>query len=291
MGGLKAGPLALAVAGVALLTAMDSLVKALAPQFGTAQLIWARFAGTALWIGLWVAWLRLHTWPSARGLRSHALRAGFSLASNAFFFFALSRLPLAEVFALALTGPLFVAVLGALILKEALRPTAIAALLCGFAGAIVIIAHGLGGMAAADRLGLASAIAAPVSYAISLVLLRAQTAHEPPPVIVLVQAVMITLVIAPLTAWQWVAPDATQALMLALVGLLGAVGFLLFVHAVARLPAAEASSVEYTGLLWAAAIGWLVFNEEPSPMLWAGAALIVAGGTLLMRARPVNRSG
>jgi S-adenosylmethionine uptake transporter len=282
---MKAGPLALAVAGVALLTAMDSLVKALAPQFGTAQLVLARFAGTALWIGLWVAWLRPGTWPNLRRLRVHALRAAFTLASNAFFFFALARLPIADVFALALTGPLFVAVLGVLLLNEALRPATIGALLCGFAGAIVIIADKLVGLGSADLLGLGSAIAAPVSYAFSLVLLRAQTAHEPPPVIVLVQALMITLVLSPLAAWQWVSPGPVQALMLVLIGLFGAVGFLLFVHAIARLPAAEASSVEYTGLLWAAAIGWLVFNESPSPMLWAGAALIVAGGMLLMRAR------
>jgi S-adenosylmethionine uptake transporter len=275
----------LAVAGVALLTAMDALVKALSAQFGVSQLVWARFAGTALWIGLWVAWLRPGAWPSLPRLRVHALRTAFTLASNAFFFFALGRLPIADVFALALTGPLFVAVLGVVLLKERLRPAALAALLCGFAGAMIIVADGLAGAAGADPFGLAAAVAAPVSYAFSLVLLRAQTAHEKPPVIVLVQATMITLALTPLTAWQWVMPAPWDALMLLLIGLFGAVGFLLFVHAIARLPAAEASSVEYTGLLWAAAIGWLVFEESPAPMLWLGAALIVVGGMMLMRAR------
>jgi S-adenosylmethionine uptake transporter len=51
---------------------------------------------------------------------------------------------------------------------------------------------------------------------------------------------------------------------------------------------------EYTGLIWAALIGWAVFAEEVRATVWIGAALIIAGCLLAMRGKaeaPVTPTG
>lgn len=282
----SAAPLLLALAGTAVLTGMDALVKFLSASFPTFQIVLLRYAMMVLWMLGPIALMR-PGWPLRARLPAHAGRAALNVLTAGTFFYALGRLPLAEVFALSFTSPIFIAMFGALLLGERLRWRVVVAIAAGFAGMLVIVAAGAGSSAGgpAEPLAIAAALAAPVTYALGIVLLRAQTAHEPPMVIVFVQGVLVLLFVAPIAAIDLRPPQGTDWLAFALVGLFGAVGHLAFAHALARTTAARFSVAEYTGLLWAALFGYVFFAEVPTLNVWVGAALIVAGCLLVLRQR------
>jgi S-adenosylmethionine uptake transporter len=265
---------------------MDALVKSLSSAYPTLEIVFLRFAFTVLFVGSLAA-MSGNAAPSRRQLGAHLGRAVLIVVANSSFFYALGRLPLAEVFALSMTAPVFMALFGAIFLKEPVRLSIAAAIAVGFAGMIVIV-FGAGRASIstqADLLAVLCALLAPVSYALSVVLLRAQTAHEPITIIISVQALLVVLLLVPAVAVEFVPPRPADWLAFAAVGLLGSSGYLAFASALKRLSAARYSVTEYTGLIWAALFGYLFFAETPRPALWLGAALIIAGCAIVARQR------
>ncbi len=278
---------ALAIGGIALLTVMDAIAKALAADYGTFQIAFARFAFSALWVGAAALVVR-PGWPRRDRLAAHGLRALLMVTTTSAFFYAIGHLPLAEVFVLTYTAPIFVALFGALLLGEKVDRITVAAIACGFAG-VVWVALGdaqTGDGAPRPWFALACAIACPVTYALGNVLLRAQTAHEHVVTIVLTQSLLASALLLPaIVAAQATLPTLHGGLMFAALGLFGAGGYLAFASAIAKLPAARVAVADYSGLIWAALLGYLLFAEVPKPSLWAGAVLILGGSLLMLRAK------
>ncbi|MCA0450725.1 MAG: DMT family transporter [Proteobacteria bacterium] len=283
---------ALAVFGIALLTGMDALAKALAGGYGTFQIVFFRYAVSLLLFAAAIPLLRPE-WPRRDRLGAHAARAVLTIVTGATFFYALGKLPFTEVFAIAYTGPIFVALFGALLLGEKVRWPTMAAIACGFAGVLVIAADGpaVGGDTQ-QYLALACAIASPVSYALGVVLLRSQTLHESVPTILIVQAAMITLGLAIVAGPSFHMPDSADLWAIAGIGALGAAGIYAFSAAIAKLQAAQVAAADYSGLIWAAMIGYAAFGETPRPAMWIGALLILAGSAtmLLVKAKAAKKN-
>lgn len=274
----------LAVLGIAFLTLMDAVAKALAADYHTLQIVLGRFGFATLWIAALAIFLR-PGWPRRERLGAHGIRAVLMIATSSAFFYALGHLPLADVFVLAYTAPMFVALFGALLLKEPVERGTLGAIVCGFAGVLVIALGGVGadGHGARPWLAIGCAVASPVTYALGTVLLRAQTAHEPVLTIVLTQSAIVALLMLPATAGVFDMPTRDHWIAFAALGFLGAAGYLAFAHAIAKLPAAQVAVADYSGLIWAAGIGFFYFAETPRPTMWAGAALIVGGSALMLR--------
>ncbi len=278
-------PFVAACLGMALLTGMDALVKALSGGYPTFQIVFMRFAVTALLVGLAAIllgkfWLHPRKfWPRRDMLMTHAGRALLMVVTTSSFFYALGRLPLADVFALSFTSPIFTAVFAAAFLKERVTPAIGGAIAMGFLGMLVIVFGASRGVAGITYppLALACALLSPVTYALSIVLLRAQTAQESISVIVTTQALLVALMLAPAVAVQFVWPSERDWLVFLLLGALGSAGYLAFASGLKHITAARFSVVEYTGLLWAALLGQVFFRETPPVTVWLGAALIIAG--------------
>jgi drug/metabolite transporter (DMT)-like permease len=283
---------ALAVFGIALLTGMDALAKALAGGYGTFQIVFFRYAVSLLVFAAAIPLLRPQ-WPRRERLGAHAARAVLTIVTGATFFYALGKLPFTEVFAIAYTGPIFVALFGAMLLGEKVGWPTMAAIACGFAGVLIIAADGpAGGGDTQQWLALACAIASPVSYALGVVLLRSQTLHESVPTILIVQATMITAGLAVVAGPSFRLPAVTDLWAIGGIGLLGAAGIYAFSAAIAKLQAAQVAAADYSGLIWAAMIGYLAFGETPNPAMWIGAVLILAGSAtmLLVKAKATRKA-
>lgn len=287
MSGLVARfPFASALIGIALLTGMDSLVKALSGTYPTFQIVLTRFAITVLLLGAVVVMLG-QAWPRRERLPAHLGRAVLMVITASSFFYALGKLPLAELFALSFTSPIFIAVFAALFLKEPVDRLVAVAIGLGFLG-MLVIAFGTGAGPSVEprsAFALACALLAPVTYALSVVLLRAQTAQEPITVIVTVQGALVVLLLAPVVAVQFTWPTGADWAVYAALGLLGTAGYLAFAGGLKHMTAARFGLVEYTGLLWAALIGYVFFSETPALTVWIGAALIIAGCLIAVRQR------
>jgi len=97
---------------------------------------------------------------------------------------------------------------------------------------------------------------------------------------------VIALVTLPFV-WRPVEPRHWPLLAaLAALNLLGQLGL---VRAFSLAPPSAIAPYEYTALLWAAALGFLVFGDVPSARLWIGAVIIIGAGTYVtLRSRPVD---
>ena len=80
----------------------------------------------------------------------------------------------------------------------------------------------------------------------------------------------------------WTVPDATTLIMLICTGLLGGTGQLLLTEALRRAPVAVVAPFDYTQLVWACLIGFLVWDEIPRAATVAGAMVVAASGVYIL---------
>lgn len=275
---------AMGAAGIALMCGMDAVAKALGADLTTFQIVFVRYLGAALWLALWIA-LSRGSWPKPSHLGRQALRAVMLVMTASMFFFAVTRLPLAVVAALGMTAPVYVTVLGAVFFKEQMGPGPWMALGLGAAGSAVIILAGqsldIGG--AGDPLAWAAAVLAPFTYAVTLAILKHHSGHEEPAAMTLGQSLIAALIVLPLAAGAVPTVTLPVAGLTVLIGLLGAVGFLLVINGLKRMPVSVFAVLDYTGLVWAGVFGFAFFGEVPGAQLWIGGALIVMACVITAR--------
>jgi drug/metabolite transporter (DMT)-like permease len=277
--------LALATFAIFLLTVMDAVIKNLSVSFNALQIMYFRNTTGILFAGLLFLWLRPGL-PNPTQLRNHAIRAVIMLATGLMFFYALGQMPLAELFVYTFTAPMFIAVFGALLLKERLSGPVLAGLALGFSGIVAILATDpTARFGTGSASGLAAAILSPITYAFAMVLLRRQAGDEPASRIVFLQSLLMGVVVFPMAAFTTPLPQGIDVVKVLSVGLLGTAGNLLLAMAFKRAEAAKVGVAEYTGLIWAALIGYAFFSETPRAMVWVGAALVIAGCLIVVRGR------
>lgn len=273
--------------GIALLCVLDTFVKALAETHGPWSAVFFRYASGAAWAALIYLLFRRGSRPSRRSIRDNFLRSIVVVGTALCFFYALWRLPFAEAIALTFTSPIFMVLLGRVLLGEQVHGNVVAAIVLGFAGVLVILGGRLTdgtGFGALD--GVFAALGAAVFYAFAMVLLRKQTGRDTILTIVTLQNVFAFALLTPLGVAAAKMPTGTEALMAVAAGLFGTLGHLAMAWGYKRAEAGRLGALEYTSFLWAALFGWAFFSETPSPLVFAGAVLIIAGAVLANRGAP-----
>jgi S-adenosylmethionine uptake transporter len=271
-----------AVLGIALLTAMDAVIKGQMQQHPFIMALFMRFAMGGIFAVVVVALVR-PPFPTRASLIGNSLRVPLVVVTAGSFFYSISQLPLAEALTLSFLAPVFVALLGGLLLKEKLDRRIIAALGFGVAGMLVIVWPRLQGHVTSAELGVAAALFSAVTYAFNIILLRSIAQKEHPAIIVLFQNGGPALCLAVPAAFAFVPMTWADLGAYALAGLLAVSGHLVLTSAFARAPASRLAPIEYTALIWASILGYLMFGEVPLITTYAGALLIVAGAIAVSR--------
>lgn len=283
-------PALIATTGIAVLCVMDAVIKELGTRYPTFQLVFLRFLFGAAWSAFAVVMTR-PGWPSRETIHINMLRGTIGVFTATSFFYSLQTLPLAEAVAFSFLSPLFLVLFGALILREAVTGTTLIGLLFGFVGMLVMaFGEQSAGPGTGRHLpGVAAAVASAVSYAFGLVLLRQRARTDALAIIVLFQTLVpaLLLVIPALAVWQPLR-EADLALFAA-AGLLGLAGHLLLAYAFRHSEAARLAPTEYTALIFAGALGALLFGEIPGIATYFGSALIIAGTLAAMQRRTGQR--
>jgi drug/metabolite transporter (DMT)-like permease len=280
--------IALATVAIFLLTTMDAIIKSLSVTFNAFEIMYFRTVTGVCCAGVLFLWFRPGL-PTFEQLKGHGLRSGIMLATGLMFFHALGHLPLAELFVYTFTAPIFVALFGALILKERLSGPVLMGLALGFLGIMmIIVTDPTARFGTGSTSGLIAGILSPVTYALAMVLLRKQASSEPVARIVFMQSVLISCAIVPLMALSTRLPVGGEIGKVLAIGILGTAGNFILATAFSRAEAAKVAVAEYTGLIWAALIGYAFFAETPRTVVWFGAVMIVAGCAVVARGKKVN---
>jgi drug/metabolite transporter (DMT)-like permease len=278
---------------------MWALIKAAAPTYPVAEIVFFRSV---------FAMATLAAWLASRGERPSALRTtrplghiGRSLAGScAIFggFLALAYLPLADATAFTFVTPLMVVPLAWVMLGEEVRLARAAAVAAGFAGVLVMLSGHFGpgpGSGVGSGFGVTAALVGASAGAIALIQTRRLTQSEATGAIVFyfssVTAVISLAILivgfmspggsglADLAASQrFVAPGPLAFASLVGIGLLGGCGQILMTHCYRFADATVIAAFDYTAMIWAAALGYLLFAELPTTRVLIGAAIVVAAG-------------
>jgi drug/metabolite transporter (DMT)-like permease len=270
----------LRLTSVALFAGMNVLIK-LAEARGAAfaELLFYRQFGAAVLVGGVVA-----GGPGLASLRTarigaHVLRTAIGLVAMTLTFSTLILLPLAEATTIGFSMPIFATVLGALILHEPTGWRRWAAVLAGFVGIVIVTQPGSGHI---PVLGVLTGLVAAFCTASVSILLRTIGKTEPALTTVFWFSALSLLPLGIAYAPAVRAHDpATWAVLLG-IGVIGGFGQMAMTASLARGAVSRVVPMDYTALLWATLLGWLVFDRLPVPATWLGAPVIVASGLYIV---------
>ena len=215
---------------------------------------------------------------SAR-IRLHASRGLVHGIGVMLWFYAMSRLPIAEVTALGFTTPIFTAAGAMLILGERAKNYRVAGIVLGFIGALIVLRPGL---RIIDFGAVAMLIAAPL-FACSLLMAKVATKTESSSVIVALLSVFCTLTLLPLALVYWRTPTMEEWLLLLLAAVFATAGHYFLTRAFQSAELSELQPFSFLQLVWATLLGLVVFSEQPDLWLWLGAGVIVFSATWIGR--------
>lgn len=276
-----------ALAAVGVLSVMDAVMKALVIALGIfAVSVWRSIVNLIIAAALYLP--RRLPWPSPRTLRIHVTRGALVTLMAALFFWGIARVPLAQAIALTFIAPLIALLLAALFLGENIGPRSIGGSVAAFAGVLVIVL----GQARAELgpgvlVGSVAILASALCYAGNIVMMRQQALAARPLEINFFQCLTVmaiwTAIVAVFGLPEW--PGAQWSWII-VAALLSTAGGLLFAWAYARAEAGYLAVTEYSAFLWAAALGWLLFDEHVTGYTLAGALLIVGGCLVASRRKP-----
>jgi S-adenosylmethionine uptake transporter len=284
-GSTAAVPFAVASLGIAMFSAMDAAMKGLSISLGVYNaMLWRMLIGLALAGVLYLA--ARCAWPGREAMRLHLMRGAVSTVMGLLFFWGIARMPLAEAIALSFVAPLIALYLAAVLLKEKVGRQAILASLIGFAGVIVIVAN-RAGEEKADLWGALAIIGSALFYAYNIILMRQQALIARPIEIAFFQNLTVLALLGVAFPFLAEVPATSYLPALGLSAVLAMGSMLLLAWAYARAEAQRLAPVEFTGLVWAALFGFLVFGEEVSLATIIGAVLIVTGCVLAARKEQV----
>jgi drug/metabolite transporter (DMT)-like permease len=187
-------------------------------------------------------------------------------------FYAMTRIPIAEVTALGFTAPVFATIGAVFFLGEKVRIRRILAVMSGLVGAIIILQPGF---TVIDSGAVAMLIAAPI-FATSDLIAKVLTRSESSPTVVAYLSVVVTLVTLGPALYVWRQPTGEEILLLTVTAGLATLGHICMVQGIKVADLSVTQPVKFLQLIWAALVGYLVFAETPAMATWAGAALIVA---------------
>ncbi|MEQ8293217.1 MAG: DMT family transporter [Roseovarius sp.] len=260
--------------GVLLLVINDAIAKLLVATFGPFQILLLRSALALPMIAAVILWRDGPGGLRSTCLRVHAVRAALAVGATWLFIRSFADLPLAEATALIFTAPIFVALLSAPLLGQHVGPLRAAAIGLGFLGALIAIRPGAETMQPAALLALAAALVN------ALVMLSARLIDPRDGFWTMTfwMTLFSGLFCAATLALDWSPPGPAAIALLAAMAVTGTLAIALITHAFRIGHAAAVAPFDYTALLWAALIGWVVWGTVPGWPVWLGAGIIAAGG-------------
>ncbi len=201
----------------------------------------------------------------------YTMRALTGTAAMVAWFWAISILPLTEATALSFTTPFFATILAVPILHEVVRIRRWAAICIGFAGALVILRPGFQTISAEALMVLFSAL----MMAMSTMCIKLLSRTEPVNAIVVYMTIYLTplSLIPALFVWVW--PTWEQLGWLALLGLVATVAHICLTRAFRHADASAVMPFDFSRLIFASLIGYLLFDQVTDLWTWVGSAIIV----------------
>jgi len=254
---------------------VNGIVRHLGTDLPAAQSAFIRFAFGLMFLAPAI-WQACATRFPAEVLQLFGWRGALHVAAVIFWFYAMARVPVAEMAAIGFLNPVVVLIIAGLLLGEGLGRGRMLSVLVALLGALVVLRPGLREVSLAHL----SQLVATLCFAVSYILAKRLSGLATASVIVAVLSVTVAVGLAPIAWWVWQPVTGVQLGWLALVAALATMGHYTMTRAFMAAPLAVTQPVTFLQIIWAAALGALVFGEEVDAFVLLGGALIVGAVSL-----------
>lgn len=265
---------------------MSLLVKVAGQRLPSSEIVMGRSV-----VSLILSWIMLRRvgvspWGERKGLLIVRGLLGFGGLLS--FFYAIPRLPLADVTVIQFTNPIFTALFAALLIRERLTRAVVVSIALSLAGVTLIAQPSAifgSGANTLDLTAVTVALVGAVFAALAYTTVRKLRETEHALVVVfyfpLVSIPACLPIMAPVVLW----PTPLEWLMLLGIGILTQIAQVFLTRGLHKEPAGRATSVSYLQILFAALWGFLFFSEIPDALSVVGGLLVVSGILLTARSR------
>ena len=275
----------LMVLGIFLFCCNDALGKWLLGSYSVWQMLVIRSIAA-------IALLAPFIWREGRAAFASAprpglqvLRVSLSVMESIMFFLALSYLPLADTVTFYLAAPIYVTAISALFLQERVGWRRWSAVVAGFVGVIIALRPSTATLTWPALI----AIVGSLGFAVFLIITRMLRGTSD---VVMVSGqfgamLVVSGAVAPI---GWIAPSALDFGLMLVLGVVAMTAFACMNRSLKLAPASVVVPYQYTMIVWAVVLGWLVFGDVPDAFTLTGAAIIVGAGLyILWREQIVTR--
>ena len=289
--------ISVSVGGLGVSCVQDVILKMMSGQYPLWQFAVVRSITAVIGISLILVLLKQSSQlrPNRPGLI--AVRGFLTFVGYTCFYLSLASLPLADAISIFFVAPLLVTLLSIPFLGEKVRLRRWTALLVGFAGVIVMVRPGAGGV----QPMLLLALGAPVCYAASLIITRRIGFADTGATMVLYNMVIfgISSAIGSLIlSWlslptaehaslaflirPWELPSTTHLGLMIATGVVTAIAHFCSAIAYRSAPPSLVAVFEYTYFIWALLLGYIFWREIPSVQTFVGAGIVMLSGAYVV---------
>ena len=269
----KTLPILLMIGAVFCFASMDATAKYLMKEIGPAQTIWARYTVQALLVTVLIL-PKISIYGKTKYPKLQFVRSVALMMATTLFFFAFSRLGLAEASAIFNISPVLITLGAFLFLREQIGPRRVIGILVSLLGALIIIRPGSGVFTIYAILPLGAAI----FYSTYSLATRFVGTDESPWTSLFYSAIFGAICYSIYIVFHW-NPMSNNALLLTIIiGLFGTAGHICLIKALTLGEASLVAPFIYTNLLFTTIWGVVLFGNFPDFWTIAGALIIVAAG-------------
>jgi drug/metabolite transporter (DMT)-like permease len=266
--------IAVMIAGMVILASTDAVSKHLTLSYAVIQILWVRFVVFA-GVGTFLAFRK----NGVQGLRTkrpvaQVVRALVLNLANFIFVYSLSQMPMADAHSIMAIAPLLITAASVPLLGEVVGIRRWLAIAVAFGGMLIILRPGTGVFDPVSLVPLAGACCF-ASYTILTKVISRDDSHE---TTLFYTGVIGFVLMSALAPFVWVDPGGIDWLWLIVAGIGGTLAHVCIIMALHMAPASTLQPFNYTMLVWATVLGFLVFGDLPDSWTVTGALVIVASG-------------
>lgn len=268
-----------------LMTANNAILKWLTSGYPVGEIIFIR--GVFIWLPIAYFIARSGGFLSIRvtRLRLHAVRAGCVAFSAFIYILGLRYLPLADVTAIGFSTPLFVTALATFLLGENVGWRRWSAVIVGFMGIIVITRPTGDVVTAAVLLPIGSAFWTAIRDMVTRRMVTTESSNA-----ILVTSTAAVMIAGLCTSpFGWKMPTSQDFALMAGAGLFSGFGHYFMIEAFRHAEAVIVSPFRYLTIVWAIALGYLIWSDFPDSYVLGGVALVICSGLYILHREIVVR--
>ncbi|WP_292266725.1 DMT family transporter [Marivita sp.] len=251
--------------------AVTALVKTLGGRIPAAESAFLRYViGLVFLIPVWRELIAIKLTPRQKklfGIRGIVHSLGVIL-----WFYAMTRIPIAEVTAMNYLNPVYVSILAVFLLGEKMALRRVLAVIAALIGSLIILRPGFRELDPGHIAMLGTALLFAGSYLIAKIV----SGELPASLVVALLSITVTIGLAPFAIAVWVTPSLADLGVLAAIACFATAGHYTMTLAFAAAPVTVTQPVTFLQLVWSVLLGALFFDEPADPWVILGGGIIMA---------------